>query len=211
MSRQATLYFDFISPFAYLLFKQLHKLPPDLEILFKPILFAGLLKHWGHKGPAEIPGKRKFTYRFVEWQAAELGISFKFPPAHPFNPVKLLRLAVALEARRDAIETIFDFVWQSGGDAGDAAALTALAKNLGLEDADSSAEDPTVKERLIENGKEALALGVFGVPTFVVDNELFWGADSLGMLQRYLVEPGFFKTPEMLRISDLPVGSERKS
>jgi 2-hydroxychromene-2-carboxylate isomerase len=72
VSRQATLYFDFISPFGYLYFKMLDRLPAEIELEFKPVLFAGLLKHWEHKGPAEIPGKRKFTYRFVQWKAAEL-------------------------------------------------------------------------------------------------------------------------------------------
>jgi 2-hydroxychromene-2-carboxylate isomerase len=209
VSRKAVLYFDFISPFAYLFFKQLHKLPAHLEITLKPLLFAGLLKHWGHKGPAEISAKRKFTYRFITWQATELGIPLKFPPAHPFNPVKLLRLAVALGSSHASVETIFDFVWREGGDMTNATALSRLGKTLGVEDIDSLVGNPTVKSQLIQNGEEALAQGVFGVPTLVVDGELFWGSDSITMLQRYLEKPGFFDNAEMRRVSDLPEGAVR--
>lgn len=210
MSRKAVLYFDFISPFAYLFFKQLDKLPADLEITLKPVLFAGLLKHWGHKGPAEIPEKRKFTYRFVEWQTAELGIPFKFPPAHPFNPVTMLRLAVALQSSQAAVAKIFDFIWREGGDITDAAAVAKLGQSLGVDNIDSLVGNPTVKKDLIQNGEDALAQGVFGVPTLVVDGQLFWGADSLAMLFRYLEKPGFFETTEMRRVSALPIGQERK-
>lgn len=210
MNRRATLYFDFISPFAYLFFKQLDRLPADLEIEYKPVLFAGLLKHWEHKGPAEIPEKRKFTYRFIQWQAAQLGIPLKFPPAHPFNPVKMLRLAVALGSRRDAIQKIFDFIWGEGGDVTDAAALAGLAQDLGVADIDALTENKTVKEQLIRNGEAAIAAGVFGVPTIVADGNLFWGSDSLGMLFAYLGDSALLHSDEMRRISDLPVGAERK-
>ncbi len=210
MKRHATLYFDFISPFAYLLFKQLDQLPSGIEIEFKPVLFAGLLKHWAHKGPAEIPEKRKFTYRFIQWQAAQLGIPLQFPPAHPFNPVKLLRLAVALGSNHDAIQKIFDFIWGRGGDVADPAALKKLGKDLGVADIDALVENKVVKEQLIRNGEAAIAAGVFGVPTFVADGNLFWGSDSLGMLLAYLGDPNLLHSDEMRRISDLPVGAERK-
>lgn len=211
MKRRAVLYFDFISPFAYLLFKQLHHLPADLEIEFKPVLFAGLLKHWEHKGPAEIPEKRKFTYRFIQWQAAQLGIPLQFPPAHPFNPVQVLRLAVALGSGHDTIQKIFDFIWGMGGDVTDSAALARLAQDLGVADIDALTQNKTVKEQLIRNGEAAIAAGVFGVPTFVADGNLFWGSDSLGMLLAYLGDPAILHSDEMRRISDLPVGAERKA
>lgn len=185
------------------------RLPANLKITFKPILFAGLLKHWEHKGPAEIPEKRKFTYRFIQWKAGELGISLKFPPAHPFNPVKLLRLAVALDANTEAIGKIFDFIWRDGQNVSDDAALTNLGKILGVENINAIVENPTVKEKLIQNGKDALAHGVFGVPTFLIDGELFWGADSLEMFNLYLKNPDFLKTAEMRRISELPEGTQR--
>ncbi|MGH8278446.1 MAG: DsbA family protein [Gammaproteobacteria bacterium] len=92
---RAVWYFDLISPFAYLHFKRLHELSASLEIERVPVLFAGLLKHWEHKGPAEIPSKRVYTYRYVTWLAKHLGILFKIPPSHPFNSLHALRLLIA--------------------------------------------------------------------------------------------------------------------
>src|SRR5579862_2833258 len=110
----ADWYFDFVSPFAYLQCEQLVALETKINIRYRPILFAGLLKAHGHRGPAEIATKRLFTYRFVVWQARQLGIAFKFPPVHPFNPLPLLRMAVAADGDRDVVRTIFRFVWRDG-------------------------------------------------------------------------------------------------
>ena len=93
-------YFDFISPFAYLQWMVLRRDHADLDINPKPLLFAGLLKHWGQLGPAELPGKRVHTYRLVLWQARQMGIALRFPPAHPFNPLPALRLAGRSPPRR---------------------------------------------------------------------------------------------------------------
>src|SRR6266487_3546889 len=93
----ADWYFDFISPFSYLQCEQLPTLERSIRIRYRPVLFAALLAAHGHKGPAEIASKRRFTYRFVVWQSAKLGIPLKFPAAHPFNPLSLLRLAIVAE------------------------------------------------------------------------------------------------------------------
>jgi 2-hydroxychromene-2-carboxylate isomerase len=98
MTRQADWYFDFVSPFAYLQFAGFERLPGDLAISLKPVLFAGLLGHWEHKGPAEIPAKRRQTYRYCHWLAGKRGMPYKMPPRHPFNPLAVLRLAIALGA-----------------------------------------------------------------------------------------------------------------
>ena len=95
--KQITLHLDFISPYAYLAFE---RLPMALEGLsygvdYKPLLFAGLLKHHGQLGPAEIPSKRDWTYRQVLWLAHSHGIEMQMPASHPFNPLPLLRLALA--------------------------------------------------------------------------------------------------------------------
>jgi 2-hydroxychromene-2-carboxylate isomerase len=210
MVRSADWYFDFISPFAYLQFQQLAKLPPGLVIHYKPLLFAGLLDHWGQKGPAEIAAKRKFTYRFVQWKAGELGIPLKFPVRHPFNPIPFLRAAIALGTTHDAIARIFDFLWKDGNDPSASDALNKLGKRLAADDLSVRVIDPTVKEKLKQNGQDAVELGVFGVPTFVANGELFWGSDSFEMFRAYLQKPDLFQSTEMLRVSDLPVGQERK-
>src|ERR1700693_6453432 len=93
--KSAEWYFDFISPFSYLQIVAFDRFPPEVNLTLRPVLLAGLLNHWGHKGPAEIPEKRRFTYRFVQWLAERQGGPMKFPPVHPFNPIKALRLAIA--------------------------------------------------------------------------------------------------------------------
>ena len=110
----ADWYFDFVSPFAYLQSEQLDSLAPRIGIRYRPVLFAGLLGANGQKGPAEIPAKRAFTYRFCIWQARRQGIALKFPPEHPFNPLPLLRLAIACDCAPEAIHRIFRFVWADG-------------------------------------------------------------------------------------------------
>ena len=93
--KSAKWYFDFVSPFAYLQNLRLDEFSTHLKIDRKPLLFAGLLKHWDSKGPAELPPKRLFTYRHVQWMADRLDIPLYFPERHPFNPIPMLRLCIA--------------------------------------------------------------------------------------------------------------------
>ena len=95
--KRITFYLDFISPYAYLAFEQLPQALQGLSyaVDYQPVLFAGLLKHHGQLGPAEMPGKRDWTYRQVLWLAHRHGIPLQLPAAHPFNPLPLLRLALA--------------------------------------------------------------------------------------------------------------------
>lgn len=205
----AEWYFDFISPFAYLQFESFSRLPAKLDIRFKPVVFAGILNHLQHKGPAEIPGKRRFTYRHVCWLARHHGIPFAFPPAHPFNPLRALRLAIALGSTRAAIEQIFRYIWHEGRSLEDAAGWQALTNGLGVRAADQVINAQPVKDELRANGERAKALGVFGVPTFALDGELFWGFDATGMVADYVDDPAWFHSPEMTRIDNLPSAAQR--
>jgi 2-hydroxychromene-2-carboxylate isomerase len=205
----AEWYFDFISPFAYLQFESLALLPRELEITFKPVVFAGILNHLQHKGPAEIPGKRRFTYRHVRWLARHHGIPLEFPPAHPFNPLRALRLAIALGSRREAIARIFRFIWREGRSLDDTAGWNKLTSDLGIIDADRFISAQPVKDELRANGERAKALGVFGVPTFAIDGELFWGFDATGMVADFVTDPQWFKSAEMMRVGDLPAAAQR--
>ena len=210
MTRQADWYFDFISPYAYLQFESFHRLPDDLQVRLKPVLFAGLLGHWEHKGPAEIPAKRRQTYRYCHWLAGKRGIPFKTPPRHPYNPLGLLRLAVALDSDRAAIGAIFRYLWGEGNDGQDPESLRALAASLGVADLAARIDDPAVKRQLRENTDEAVRRGVFGVPTFVVADEIFWGEDVTDMLLEFLDDPGMFARGELGRLGDLPVAAARR-
>ncbi len=192
-------WFDPVSPYAYLAFEQL---PQALEGLsysvdYRPLLFAGLLKHWGQKGPAEIEPKRAWTFRQVAWNAHRLGIPIQTPAQHPFNPLALLRLLVASAPEggtpsRLACETVLRHAWRGGADANEPARLQALREAL------APARDPDgepVKQALKDSTAAALAGGVFGVPTVEVDGRLFWGLDALTMLAAYLRGDPWFDGP----------------
>ncbi|TAN11152.1 MAG: 2-hydroxychromene-2-carboxylate isomerase [Burkholderiaceae bacterium] len=188
--KSITCHFDFISPYAYLAFEHLPQALVGLsyEMTYRPILFAGLLKHFGQLGPAEIASKRDWTYRQVIWLAQQNGIAMQVPAAHPFNPLGLLRLAWACARRgtpnRYVCETIFRHVWRGGGAADDPQRLAALTAQLAPE-RDPVSDD--VKRALRTATDDAVAQGVFGVPAFVADGRLFWGFDALPMLRAYLL------------------------
>lgn len=207
--RAAIWYFDFISPFAYIGLHRLKELPSDLAIEYRPVLFAGLLNHWGQKGPAELPTKRRYTYRWSHWSANHLGIPLRFPAAHPFNPLHHLRLAIACGSRPDAVRKIFDSIWTTGAEASDPARFANLVKDLGI--SKEALESAEVKNTLRSNTEAAIQRGVFGVPTVDVDGELFWGADSMEFLRAFLTDPAAVHNPEMRRLDAMPVGAARKT
>jgi 2-hydroxychromene-2-carboxylate isomerase len=195
--KHITFYLDFISPYAYLAFEKLPLalMGHSVSVTYKPVLFAGLLKHHGQLGPAEIAPKRDWTYRQVLWQAHEQGVKLDMPASHPFNPLGLLRLALACDQQglpnRYVCETIFKHAWVGGADAADAARLQALTAQL------KPVDDPAgeaVKARLKAHTAEAVAQGVFGVPSMLVDDKLFWGLDALPMLRAYLDGDQWFST-----------------
>lgn len=203
-------YFDLISPFSYLHLKQFHRLPAHLEIEYVPVLFAGLLKHWENKGPAEVPPKRAYMYRYLTWLGPHLGIPFKMPPTHPFNPLHALRLLIAAEPTREHVETAFDMIWREGRDLMAPESLAELAGRLGVKDMQAALADEAVKGRLKANTEEAISKEVFGVPSFLLGDALFWGQDSLDMLLDYLKDTALFDTPEMRRVHALPVAAMRR-
>jgi 2-hydroxychromene-2-carboxylate isomerase len=209
-----TCYIDFISPYAYLAFEALPKAlanSPSYQVVYKPVLFAALLKHHGQLGPAEIAGKREWTYRQVLWQAKEHGVPLDMPHAHPFNPLSLLRLSVACDAQgtpnRYVCETIFRHVWQGGGAADDPVRFQALVQQLQPKQSVDSSE---VKAQLKANTEEAIAQGVFGVPTFLVDDRVFWGLDALPMMQQYLANDPWFTAERWQSVEKTSLGISRK-
>jgi 2-hydroxychromene-2-carboxylate isomerase len=193
--KEITFYFDFVSPYAYLAFENLPQALQGLSyaVDYRPVLFAGLLKHHGQLGPVEIGPKRDWTYRQALWLAHHHGIPLQMPAAHPFNPLPLLRLALACgaqgRANRYVCETLFRHVWRGGAEAGDTQRLRALelslapARELGSDD---------VKAELKANTDHAIAAGVFGVPMFAVGDKLFWGFDGLPMLRAWLERDPWF-------------------
>ena len=205
----ADWYFDFVSPFAYLQSERLATLAPRIEIRYKPVLFAALLDAHGHKGPAEIPSKRTFIYRQCLWQAARMGVPLRFPPEHPFNPLPLLRLAIACDSTPAAIHRIFRFVWRDGRLPDLPIEWAELVNELGLARAEARIAAPEVKDELRRNTDEAIARGVWGVPTLHLAGELFWGVDATAMAADFAAANCRWIEPEYARVADLPVGAVR--
>lgn len=190
-------WFDPISPYAYLAFEQLPEalVGHSYQVNYRPVLFAGLLAHWGQKGPAEIAPKRDWTYRDVAWLAHRAGVPLALPASHPFNPLPLLRLLLACAPaggtpnRRD-VEAVLRHVWRSdGAEATDPQRVATLAAQL-APPRDPQGDD--VKAALKQAGADAAARGVFGVPTFVHEGRRYWGASALPMLAAALAGDPWF-------------------
>ncbi len=212
--KHITFYLDFISPYAYLAFERLPAALQGLsyQVTYKPVLFAAMLNHYGQLGPAEIAPKRTWTYRQMLWLAREQGVPMQAPASHPFNPIGLLRLAVACgkdgACNRYVAETIFRHVWTTGQDAGDALRLSELTARL---QPARLVTDLAVKAELKSNTDSAIAAQVFGVPSMQVDGDVLWGLDALPMLRQHLEGDAWFNSADWKGASGLPVGTRRKS
>lgn len=212
--KHITFHFDFISPYAYLAFEKLPEVLKGLSyrLDYRPLLFAGLLKHHGQLGPAEIAPKRDWTYRQALWLAHTHGIPMQMPAAHPFNPLPLLRLALACGqdglVNRYVAEAVFRHVWRGGADAADPRRLAELAAQL--QPARDAAGD-AVKAELKANTDAAVARGLFGVPTCEVDGRLFWGFDGLAMLRDWLDGKEWFASGAWEQAAAVPAGQVRKA
>ena len=212
--KHITFYLDFISPYAYLAFEQL---PEALKCIsysvdYRPVLFAGMLKHHGQLGPAEIAPKRDWTYRQVMWLADKLGVPMRMPASHPFNPLQLLRLALACgehagDTNRYVCDLIFKHVWSSGADMNDSAHFETLLTQLKPR---HDTQNDDVKNSLKTNTEAAISKGVFGVPAFEVDDKIFWGLDALPMLRDYVLGSPWFESGEWERSGQVAAGVVRK-
>jgi 2-hydroxychromene-2-carboxylate isomerase len=191
--RTLRFYFDYISSNAYLAWHRL----PDLERRFElaiepvPVLFAGLLEAHGQLGPAEIPAKARWMWRDNLRKAARLGIPLEPPRFHPFNPLLPLRvssLPLAARERRALIDALFHAQWAERRHLSEPGEVAAAASRAGLpgEALVARAQELESKQRLRQQTQDAIAAGVFGVPTLIVGGELFWGFDDLAHLELHL-------------------------
>lgn len=202
-------YYDYISPFAYLASETLERLPGDVELHPRPVLFGAILQHWHTLGPAEIGPMRRFTFRYVTWLAARHGIALTPPPEHPFNPLRLLRLDIALGSELATTRRLFRFVWADGRSAEIDDQWQTLLDELGVDDAEALIAAPRVKDELRRNTEQAIARGLFGVPSFVVDDEIFWGFDAMDFLLDYLENPGMLRSGAIAAADAMPEGPQR--
>ncbi len=203
-------YIDFISPFSYLQSVRIAEVTAEAQVVCRPVLFAGLLKHWGQVGPAELAPKRAFTYRYCHWRAGRMGVPYCTPSAHPFNPLKALRLALALGGDVATVCRIFQAIWGDGRRPDDPDDWPAICASIGVEPDDARLGNPAVKQQLRSNGEAAIAAGVFGVPTLVVGGMPFWGLDATDFALEAIRRPGLMAEPEMQRLAELPVAAARR-
>lgn len=193
-ARALRFYFDYLSPYAYLAWTQIHSLAArhDREVEPVPVLLAALLDAAGSKGPAEIPAKRVYILRDCVRTAHRLGVPFGLPPSHPFHPLLALRvssLPMEPAQRRALVTALFDAVWKGGGSGVESKAEVASSANsVGLDGAAlvEAAAGQEAKDRVRRATEEAIAEGVFGVPSIVAEGELFWGLDALPNLEQHL-------------------------
>lgn len=207
VQREIDWYFDFISPFSYLQSELLGTLPPDVKVNFKPVLFAGLLNHWNNIGPAEVAPKRSWTFEHCVWLAHKHGVIITMPPHHPFNPLPMLRLCIALGSTPQVVQRLFRYVWRDGRLPERAEHWQTLLRELDA--SPEMLEAAAVKERLRRHGEEAIAAEVFGVPTAVIDGRRFWGLEATDMLQAYLRNDPFFQSEQLTAARNLPQGVGR--
>ncbi|MEM9192118.1 MAG: 2-hydroxychromene-2-carboxylate isomerase [Myxococcota bacterium] len=186
-------YFDYLSPYAYLAW---HAVRPIAEeagrtIEPKPVLLAGLLGHWGQLGPAEIEPKRIFTFKDALRRAADDGMPLRGPKTHPFNPLTALRVSLpelAGEHQAKIIDAMYAASWGNGGEIGQDQGVVDALQEIGLDGADlvARSKNATIKRTLRTATASAVEKGVFGVPTVLVDGELFFGRDRLEDVRRFL-------------------------
>jgi 2-hydroxychromene-2-carboxylate isomerase len=189
--------FDYVSPYSYLGSTQVRALAArhGRQIEAVPVVFGALLSAHGTRGPAEVAAKRDYLFKDVIRLGCALSVPIQPPATHPFNPLLALRTTVVIEdasARWTLVDALFRATWVEGRRVDAPAFVEQVADMVGFDGAAlvAAAAGPEAKQRLRANTDEALAAGVFGVPTVRVDGELFWGVDSLPHLDAFLGDEG---------------------
>jgi 2-hydroxychromene-2-carboxylate isomerase len=210
-------YFDFLSPYAYIAWTQIHPLAERYgrEVDAVPVLFPALLGAHGTKGPAEIPAKRYYVWKDVLRTAHVLGLPLAPPPAHPFNPLLALRTAstdLTRAERRRLVDGLYQATWGHGPGVTDPAVVARIADAAGLDGAAlvQAAQTDAIKARVRAQTDEALAHHAFGIPSILVDGELFWGYDSFGHIGRRLAGDDPVAEIDLLKWKDLPTAAVRR-
>jgi 2-hydroxychromene-2-carboxylate isomerase len=191
--KELNFYFDFLSPFSFFAWLKLEHLKNELnlKVNYRPVALGPLLNHWQIKGPGEVRPKREFLLKQMLRYAALNKIEFTTPKTHPFNSLYALRLSlkgVGGEHQERVIGTLWRAGWQTRIDMGEPdELLNALRENdLPQDELYEKSFSREAKAELKNNINEAIGKGVFGVPSFVVDDELFWGADAMEDLKAFI-------------------------
>ena len=183
MTKEIDFYFDFISPYTYLAYKKIQSLPKDIKINYKPILLGGLHNLEGIIAPAFIKPKLKHMINDCLLIAKKNNFDFKWNSKFPINSLNIMRgyFSINSTSRGQYIETMFNAYWKNNLDISKEEVLVPLLdqckidKNIFFK----TIKDLVIKEKLKEATKKAHEKEVFGAPTFIVNNKIFWGQDRL--------------------------------
>ena len=186
MIKPFDFYFDFISPYSFLAHKEIRKIENkiDIKIRYKPILLGGLHNLHGIKAPAFIPAKAKHMIRDCKLIAERNNVKFKFNSYFPIRSLNLMRGVLVAEEdniKNYYIDNIFNTVWQDGLNMNDEIIVHKVLKNLNVNPKTFSLRSTSslIKDSLRNKTNEAYEKGVFGAPTFVSNNKIFWGQDRI--------------------------------
>ena len=186
MIKPLEFYFDFISPYSFLAHKQIRKIENNegLKIIYKPVLLGGLHNLHGIKAPAFIPAKAKHMVRDCKLIAEKNNIRFKFNSYFPIKSLNLMRGVLVAEEdniKKYYIDNIFNTIWQDGLNMNDTIVIQKILQNLNINPKTFSLRTTSslIKDLLKKRTNDAYEKGVFGAPTFLVNNKIFWGQDRI--------------------------------
>ena len=186
MIKPFDFYFDFISPYSFLAHKEVRKIENKIgiKIRYKPVLLGGLHNLHGIKAPAFIPAKAKFMVRDCKLIAERNNIKFKFNSYFPIKSLNLMRGVLIAEEdniKNYYIDNIFNTIWQDGLNMNDDVIFQKVLKNLNINPKSFSlrSTSSSIKDSLRKKTNEAYEKGIFGAPTFVSNNKIFWGQDRV--------------------------------
>jgi len=186
MIKSFDFFFDFISPYSYLAHKQIRNIEfqNKIEINYMPILLSGLLNLAEIKAPVFIPSKAKFMIKDCKLFAEKLNIKFKFNSYFPIQSLNLMRgVLIARKENKTSlyIDKFFDACWKDGLNLNDQKIVDEILKelNFNLETFKLKISEHKIKDELKKRTKDAFLKGVFGAPSFIINNKMFWGQDRL--------------------------------
>ena len=217
-SKSIHFYFDYISPYAYFAWRSLPSLAKkyNRQIEAHPIVFGKLLDKWGQLGPAEIPPKKNWLNRYCLRYSAINGFEYNPPKKHPFNPLAALRMSLKEVSginQFKVIDAIFEGGWSQGADLGDLPTLISLLEKQSIEGVNFSQQISKryVKDSLINETKVAIDMGVFGVPSIIIDDNLFWGNDQMEHIELLLAGKDPLSREKLNLHESRPRGIDRKA
>ena len=188
MTKTVTFCFDFGSPYSYLAYNYLSPIKDaGAQIELKPVLLGGIFKATGNQPPASVQKKGEYMFKDIQRWSKKLNVSFKMNPYFPILTVPHMRGAILAQKKNileDYMRTMFDSMWLKGLNLNDQEILTHVASESGIDPNDfaEGISSDEIKNELKENTQFAIDKGAFGVPTYFLEDEMFWGIDSIKFL-----------------------------